>query len=781
MNEINIKEIKKKLKKQVRLHFNLLVKKIESFDRQKLVFYGFVAFSAIIIITAFKYSILEYSFYRNLAERQQTTVIKNPVSRGNIYSNNTPSGVLATSTDLSDLAIDPQEVGSKEKLENFLTDIVYEQLCKNKGDEDCIGNVLNFLKKTELSETDDISTDSIFLKSKIKEEVNLRVNKKYLDSVLIKTNLSQDEMNRINFLHIDGLYFVINNLYADPTKIMDEAKTSEEISKIITMEKSDIAEILKKRQVRYVKILTKLDLQLKDKVDERILNEKNAISKGLLTEENAIFKFIILDPHPTRFYPEKNLASQIIGFVNNNIEGRYGIEGYFNEELKGQEGLKTTKKDISGKAIGLDETPEKKLINGADIKLTIDRNVQKEVSKILEKGIKEFRANKGSVVIMDPKTGAITAMVNYPDFDPNDFSSVFELEKVSYAKYPNPGFDLLGMPLFVEDSTLGNDFIYNSKKIKLRQATENEASNPAIPKYKYKNNFGPGVYVNDTIGSLYEPGSVFKAFTTSIGIDTGDIKPSDMYTDRGFVEIDNFKISNVSKECIGYHPYSHALDWSCNVGMIDIIKKIGASLFYKYVLDFGFGQKTNITLEGEVFGKIDPYEKWSKAKLFTQSFGQGITATVLQMATAYSVLANGGIYMQPYIVDTITLPNGQVIKNSPTPLRRVIKEETSRQIIAMLTEGANIGFAKKGGVEGYDMAGKTGTSQIASKGKYEQGGAGHTITSYGGFGPSSNPKFVMIVKIDRPRSAEYSETTSSAIYSKIAKYLLNYYSIPKGS
>jgi len=149
------------------------------------------------------------------------------------------------------------------------------------------------------------------------------------------------------------------------------------------------------------------------------------------------------------------------------------------------------------------------------------------------------------------------------------------------------------------------------------------------------------------------------------------------------------------------------------------------------------------------------------------------------MAAAYSALANGGIYMQPYIVDSLTLADGTVVKNTPTPLRRVIKEDTSKKIIAMLTEGAKIGFAKKGGVEGYDVAGKTGTSQIAAKGKYEVGEAGHTITSYGGFAPASNPKFVMIVKIERPRSAQYSETTSSAVFSKIAKYLFIYYGIPR--
>ena len=135
--------------------------------------------------------------------------------------------------------------------------------------------------------------------------------------------------------------------------------------------------------------------------------------------------------------------------------------------------------------------------------------------------------------------------------------------------------------------------------------------------------------------------------------------------------------------------------------------------------------------------------------------------------------------MQPYIVDSVTLPTGSIIKNNPEPIRRVIKEDTSKKLIAMLTEGATIGFAKKGSVEGYNVAGKTGTSQIASKGKYEVGTAGHTITSYGGFAPSSNPKFVMIVRIDRPRSAVYSETTSSALFSRMAKYLLNYYGIPK--
>ncbi|MDD2908622.1 MAG: penicillin-binding protein 2 [Candidatus Gracilibacteria bacterium] len=755
----------------------ILFKFLGNIDRTKIIFTFFCFYSFVIIITAFKYSVLEFGYYSKLAEGQQTKIVKNSVNRGTIYSNNDPIGVLASSTDLSDLAIDPTQEGSKEKLHTFLTDIIFTELCTGNQLESCQENLFSFLRIQELETYND---DSNYIKNKISEEVKRKLDKRYIDFSIIKDKLSNEEKIKLALLGTESLIIDENTLYFDFSKNISKEDLIPKLANILNLTQENLKLILTQKEVRYIKFLSKLNLSTKDKIDARIENEKGALKKGLIDEKEGINKFLILEPHPTRFYPEKALGGQILGFVDNEGQGRYGIEGYFNDELRGQEGVKITKKDISGREIGLYEQPEQKLVNGSDIKLTIDRNIQKELGRILEKGIKEFKANKGSVVVMDPKTGAIIAMASYPDYDPNNFGDVYELEKVNYNKYPNPGFDLLGLPVFVEDSLGGTDELkYDGKMLKLRLADETELTNRAIPKYKFKNNLGPLSYTNDTIGSLYEPGSVFKAITTAIGIDTGDIKPSDMYTDKGFVEIDNFKISNVSKECIGYHPYSHALDWSCNVGMIDIVKKIGSSLFYKYINDFGFGAKTNITLEGEVFGKIQPYEKWSRAKLFTQAFGQGITATVIQMASAYSLLANGGVYMQPYIVDTITLPNGKVIKNTPTPVRRVIKEDTSKKIIAMLTEGANIGFAKKGGVEGYDMAGKTGTSQIAAKGKYEQDGPGHTITSYGGFGPSSNPKFVMIVKIERPRTAEYSETTSSAMYSQMAKYLLNYYAIPK--
>ena len=167
----------------------------------------------------------------------------------------------------------------------------------------------------------------------------------------------------------------------------------------------------------------------------------------------------------------------------------------------------------------------------------------------------------------------------------------------------------------------------------------------------------------------------------------------------------------------------------------------------------------------------------------TMSFGQGISATLLQMASAYSVLANGWVYMQPYIVENISYPNGKNIATVPTPVRRVIKEETSKTITAMLVDSVKYGFAKSGWVPGYVMAWKTWTSQIPYKGTYENiyfnQNIGHTITSYGWYAPAYNPKFVLIVSLERPRTGIYSETTSSALYSEIAGYLLSYYKVPK--
>ncbi len=221
------------------------------------------------------------------------------------------------------------------------------------------------------------------------------------------------------------------------------------------------------------------------------------------------------------------------------------------------------------------------------------------------------------------------------------------------------------------------------------------------------------------------------------------------------------------------------LAYSMNTGMSFVAKKLGKKLMYQYLTDFGFGDYTNVRLEGETRGNVDYYKRWSKAQMLTTSFGQGIVVTPLQLLAAWSALANGGKLMQPYIVDSIIYEN-ELSKTEPQVIKRVISEETSSIITSMNINSVRTGVASPADIPGYLIAGKTGTSQVAGNdGKYEVG-EGSTITSFTGYAPALDPKFVMVVKFDRPRIGEEStwgSTTAAPTFKKITEFLMNYYNI----
>lgn len=770
------------MKQTLEIFLTRLVRYFSRLDRIGRAWYFFVGYTIILIITVFGYTIIDHTYYQVVAETQQKRTIQNPSSRGNILSStDSLKGVLAVSTNLWTLAIDPTQSGSRDKLLGFLADIVFEEFCAHTKNE-CIESMSTYLR-TNLSEEKDI-TESI-LKEKIRNYLAIKMDTP-IESVDIASNLPEDVIATIESWQDPALFFVVNNLYANPTKVQNPPILTAQLSTLLGVPSDTISSKLAIRKKRHLEIIRKMSISVRDMVNKRIETETLAIKNKQLHPEDAVSPFLKIEDNLVRYYPEWHTTSQITGFVDRQWKGKYGIEGYFDSDLQIENPTQTVVTDIAGRPIRdyVSDTPLT-LKSGVDITLTIDRNIQKEISKRLKQFVADFRANSASVIVMNPKTWAIIAMVNYPDFDANSFTDVYDMEPVLYSVYENPPFDLYGLPLFVVDSQSGTMLSnIEGKRLKLREATEAEIANFAIMKYKFKNGNGVGNYKNDVIGSLYEPGSVFKAITVAIGLDTGEIKPDDTYFDRGRVELDVGwgvirTISNVDSICIWRHTYIHALDWSCNVGMINIVEKIGKSLFYQYLLDFWFSSKTNITMDGETYSTIEPYEKWPRMKFFTMSFGQGITATMLQMATAYSALANWGVYMQPYIVESMIYPNGKRVETVPTPLRRVIKDETSKTITAMLVDGVKNGFAKEGWVPGYTIAGKTGTSQIPSKGRYEPNGPSHTITSFGWYAPAYNPKFVLIVRVDRPRISEWSEYTSSPLFANIAKYLLEYYKVPK--
>jgi cell division protein FtsI/penicillin-binding protein 2 len=753
-------------------------------DRIGQVWYIIVWYIGLLIITVFWYSVIEHGYYAKFADAQQKSIIENPASRWNIASSSESLGwVLAVSTNLGTLAIDPTQSWSRDKLLTFLSDIVFEEFCARTRSA-CRENIGSYLR-TDLSEEKDITESS--LKERIREYISIKMDTP-IESVEIKQDLDEATIDTIVWWWEESLFFIANNLKVNPTKVKDGVLLANRLAPLLNIPVENIMPKFTPRKNRHLGIIQKMSIGTRDIVNKRIESELLAIKESRLEKTDAIYPFLIIEDNLMRFYPEGRTLGQITGFIDGKWKWQYGIEGYFDSLLQIENPRQTVVKDIAWRPIrDYVSTNLLTLRSGVDMTLTIDRNLQKELSKILSSSVQEYRANKGSAIVMNPKTWAILAMVNYPDYDPNSFPEVYEMERVLYATYPNPVEDLRGYPLFVEDNGSWSLSVnIEWKRYKLRSATDAEIENFAIIKYKYKNGFGASIYQNEVVSSLYEPGSVFKAITTAIGIDTGEIKPDDIYYDKGYVELDlgwrvKKRISNVSSNCIGRHSYISALNWSCNVGMISIVEKIGKSLFHQYIVDFGFSSKTNITLDGETYAQIWPHEKWPRVQFFTMSFGHWINVTMLQMATAYSVIANGWVYMQPYIVESILYPDGKRIETVPTPLRRVIKEDTAKQVVAMLVDSVRNWFAKAGWVPGYTVAGKTGTSQIAFRGWYEIGQAWHTITSYGWFAPAQSPKFVLIVRLDRPRSSVYSETTSSALFSKMTKYLLEYYKVPKNS
>ncbi len=750
------------------------------YSREYFAIAFFVVFFLIIVSKVFSYTVIEYKYYNELAYKQQVWEVTMPLNRGKIYfSANNPT-ILWTSVELNDLAIDPNvEWGwDKSKLWIFLRDIVYKQICKSKTKQECYDNILDFLNKLEIK---DFQNDEEYIKELIYKNIAQKISERKITSVLIAEELNSEKISLISRLWISWVYLNGDKLYINPEEVTNRNLLSSSLSQILWIGEQDIFYSIRRRDKRFTPIINKLSISVSDEIESFIDDERQSLRANILDESETISNFIILKPHPHRSYPEKNNASQVIGFLSRAWFGQYGIEWYFDDLLRWKDKQVLSKKDSLWRTIDtIWDWVDKISWQWADIYITVDRSVQKNVERILEKWVKDYRAIKWSVVVMEPNTWEIIAMANYPSFDLNNPWSVYEIEKVNYMKYTRPEVDLLWIPVFVEDREKGKKYYYDSKEIFLREIDRDELSDYGLEKYKFKNDFWNWVYKNDIISSSYEPWSIMKAITVAIWIDTEEIKRYDMYMDKMKVTIDGFTIANVSGKCEWYHSFAHALNYSCNLWMLEIVKRVGKVIMHDYLESFGFWRKTGISLEGEVFSKITPYEKWSKAKLLTSSFWMWVSVTPLQMATAYSVIANGWVYVKPNIIKKVVYPDGREVKYKKEVTHRVIQESTSEVVSSMLLDTVNNWVAFNWAVEWYNIAWKTWTSQIPYKWEYEEW-EWSTWASFAGFWPYEEPKFVVIVKLERPKTSIYWWVTAAPVFSEIAEYLFNYYGIPKSS
>lgn len=382
------------------------------------------------------------------------------------------------------------------------------------------------------------------------------------------------------------------------------------------------------------------------------------LRKNLTTDEaqeirELALPGILIETGLKRNYPEQNLFSHVVGFLGYNGDksaGQYGVEDFFDKDLAGTSGLINYEKTPSGTLILDSEKIIQQPQDGADIFLTLDRAIQYASCQALADGVKKVQAASGSVILMEPSTGKILALCNYPDFDPNNY------QKVSTYQ----------------------DFF------------------------------------NAAVSEAYEPGSVFKIFTMGAALDTGNVTSGSTYIDTGEVKIGGYTIKNSDLLAHGVKTMTNVLEKSLNTGAVFAARKTGLAMFRTYMKNFGFSSLTGIEQPGEAVGNISNLNKSADIYLATASFGQGISVTPIQLLAATGVIANQGKLMKPYLVDKIVKSDGSTIINQPKFIRQVISSATATTLSAMMVSVLENGYGKLARVPGYWMAGKTGTAQVSN-------------------------------------------------------------------
>jgi cell division protein FtsI/penicillin-binding protein 2 len=415
------------------------------------------------------------------------------------------------------------------------------------------------------------------------------------------------------------------------------------------------------------------------------------------------------DARPGRVYPHGALAANVLGFVTDDNKGHYGLEGYFHDLLRGESGFRKEGHDPVGSLL-YQFRPTR---DGADLYLTLDRNIQYVVEEVLSQAVTDSGAKKGTVIVMDPTSGAILAMASFPSYDPNTR-------------------DVIDKSLFI---------------------------NPAS-------------------SDQYEPGSVFKVITIASALDAGTILPGSTYYDSGQIVVGGRVIQNSDRKAHGETTMADLLAESLNVGAAHVSTSLGALEFYQYVRRFGFGQLTGIDLADEVSGlvRLPGDKEWHESDLGTNSFGQGIAVTPLQMLCAVSAVANHGVLMRPYFVSRI-VDGDKVTEIAPREVRRVISEQAAAQTTDMMVytvDSASVAAA----VPGYEVAGKSGTSEVPVPGGYDPQ---ETIASFVGYLPARNPRFSVLVVLDRPQKEHWGGIVAGPVFQRIAKQLVTLLGVPPTS
>lgn len=482
---------------------------------------------------------------------------------------------------------------------------------------------------------------------------------------------------------------------------------SEVVSKLLLLPKPDLHQQLSNDWVAQGQY--RIRLTRKDANGDRLPITADSLVAGVINDFIADptapdLSGLSLVPAPNRVYPAGEIGGHVLGFVNAEGEGYFGVEGYYDEWLSGKP-ITIARPMIPPEARAAPDPPA-----GVNLVLTIDLDIQQMAEQQLAKAIEFTGAESGELIVMNPQNGEILAMAAWPRLDPNDYEPWLKTE---------------------------------------------DGEDPVIT---------PGV------GATYEPGSTFKVLTMAAALDAGAVEPDTEFIDTGSIEVGGNTIRNWDNEAWGPQSMRGCMEHSLNVCLAWVASdRLGAPTLYSYLSAFGVGRATGVDLAGEVQGQLRTvrHPDWTESDLGTNSFGQGVSLTPIQLLAAVSAVANEGVMVQPHVVLQVVGPDGAYWPQTSV-LGRPISVETARTLNDMLAESLS-SETRFNDFAGYRLAGKTGTAQIPGEFGYDPNA---TIASFIGWGPVDDPQFMVLVRLDQPEISPWGSVVAAPVFQEVARRLV---------
>jgi cell division protein FtsI (penicillin-binding protein 3) len=480
------------------------------------------------------------------------------------------------------------------------------------------------------------------------------------------------------------------DIYADPRYVTDPIAEARKIARVLDMRVRDVERRLRTRDATFVYLGRQVDVEVADRL-----------------EALGLPGIGFLDV-PKRYYPAGSLAPQVLGFVGVDATGLAGLEFEYEDILAGTPGTRTVELDGDGLPIASGIEVLEPAVPGRTLVTTLDREVQYLAQEALRRAVKENHAKGGTIVVMDARTGDISAMASYPWFDPNEFA------------HAN------------------------------RDAVRNRA-----------------------VTDMFEPGSVNKVVTAAAALESGSVGVREIFQVPWWMRIGGYTVNDAHPHPVEAMTLGDIVAHSSNIGSAMVAERVGSAELASVLARFGYGSPTGVGFPGEAGGVVPDLMDWTDITRATVAYGQGISMTPLQMAAVYATVANGGVSVQPRLVRGTSEPDGALVEAPRAESHRVLSENTASMLTRMLASVVETGTGGAAQIPGYQVAGKTGTARKLVGGRYVH----RYMASFVGFLPASDPRVVIVVSIDEPRTV-YGGVAAAPVFSEIARHVIQRLAIP---